>query len=148
MKTFNTAGVSKLKGKLGLRGTNREGDTYANILKKDGHTDIHMVHLKHPMNKEEAKKYLAGLKAFQTPEILACLKDTDGKEKKETKAAKEKVAKPAKSKAPPKAKSTKKKAVAEPDESEVPAETDDGAVNVHEELGVPAFAKHVDTETD
>jgi hypothetical protein len=151
MKTFSAAGVSKLNGKFALRATNREGDTYAALLKKEGHTDVHMVQLKHAMGKEEIRKYLPGLKAFQTTEILAFLKDA-GTDTKETVAAKAKVSKPAKSKAPAKAKA---KAKAKPkqqvkedtgdDGTEVEtAEVEEDDVDVDQELGIPAFLKHVE----
>lgn len=155
MKTFKTAGVSKLNGKFALRATNREGDTYATILKKESHTDVHLVTLKHEMTKEEIRKYLPGLKAFQEPAIIACLKAGD---EKETTAAKKKVAQPKTAKAPAKKKASKKKASANKkgdeaagggtatDGSEVATtEHDDNEhVDVAAELGTPAFAKHTE----
>lgn len=156
MKTFKTAGVSKLNGKFALRATNREGDTYKEILLKEGHTDVHMTHLKQAMGKDEARKYLAGLKAYQQPDILAVLKAPAGEEAKETKASKEQITKPAASKAPKKPKKAggskkdkKAPAATENDGSEVATAdvSGDEDVDVGSELGIPAFAKHVDTES-
>ncbi|MGZ4849825.1 MAG: hypothetical protein ACXV2C_00405 [Candidatus Bathyarchaeia archaeon] len=152
MKTFKSAGVSRLNGKMSFRATNRDDPIYPNILKKDGHIDIHIVLLKTPMTKEDARKYLATLKYFQTPELLDCLKRADKEEKKQTKAAKAKVSKPVQAKKPATAKkkaaakpSTKKPAVKTNDD--VPnAERTDDDVDVGTELGIPAFAKHLESE--
>ena len=71
MKKFTSAGVSKdPNGRLALRASNRDEGVYAKLLDKEGHKDVHIIVLKTPMTKDEARKYLKGLKAFQTPEIL------------------------------------------------------------------------------
>jgi hypothetical protein len=153
MKTFVTAGVSKLNGNFALRATNREGNTYATILQKEGHTDVHLVALKEAMTKEDIRKYLPKLKAFQTPEILELLK---GGGNEATSKAKKAVAKPTQAKAPAK---KKKKAAANKSKKteEAPADSDgsevataetshDEHVDVEAELGQPVFARHVQAE--
>jgi len=147
MKTYTTAGVSKSNGKFALRATNRADDTYATILTKEGHSDVKLVKLKTPMSKDEAKKYLTGLKHFQDPEILAVLKAVGGEEAKETATAKKKVTKPTNAKAPKAPSKNKKKDEAAPagDGSEV-ANTEHSAdddENIGDALGMPAFARHV-----
>lgn len=71
MDVFKYAGVSKHNGKMKFRATNRDG--YAEILIKEGKTDVNIQSLPNPMDKIAAKGYLITLPEFQTPEILAAL---------------------------------------------------------------------------
>ena len=111
MSTFSHAGVSKLNGEFKVRFCNDALRT--KVLQKNGHKDIDIVELKHPMTKPEIVEYLlkinfdngnkevrAALEAAQekrTPK--AASKDKPKKEAKKPKAP-PKPAKPAKSKGP------------------------------------------------
>ena len=56
MSSFSHAGVSKLNGEFKVRFCN---DAFRQkVLIKNGHTDIDIVELKHPMTKAEAVAYL------------------------------------------------------------------------------------------
>lgn len=146
-KTFTSAGVSKQDGKFSFRATNREGDTYQEILKKEGHTEVHIVKLKHSMSKEEAKKYCASLKHFQTDAILKCLKDDAQPAKKEKDTAKKggpKVTKAPSKKAKSTTKKTSTKKTKNDGEIETAEAEHDDSVDVNQELGQPAFTKHVE----
>lgn len=159
MRTFKCAGVSRLNGKMTFRATNRENSVYTEILKKDGHIDVHLVELKTPMTKEDARKNLLGRKEFQTAEIQACLKQADKEEKQEAKAAKSAkaaITKPTQAKKPaPAAKKKRPSRSKKPAAAEAAApgsdvanteRTSDDSVDVEEELGMPGFMKHVKTE--
>lgn len=160
-KTFGSAGVSKLSGKYSLRCTNREAAVYADILHKEGHEGVNIIKLKHEMSKDEARKYLSGLKAFQDTAVLECLKGeetTPKTPKKESKAPAK--AKPAAAKKPPAPKAAKPKAAGkskkkdteehgEPSPDVPTTEADhDSAVDAAAEMGMsgPAFAKHLSDE--
>jgi hypothetical protein len=157
-KTFASAGVSKLSGKYSLRCTNREAEVYADILHKEGHEGINIIKLKHEMSKDEARKYLSGLKAFSDKAVLECLKGDDAAPKKESKAPAK--AKPAAAKKPPAPKAAKPKAAGkskkkdteehgEPSPDVPTTEADhDSAVDAAAEMGMsgPAFAKHLSDE--
>lgn len=151
MKTFKCAGVSKHNGKMSFRATNRDNPIYPDLLKKEGHTDIHIVELKSPMTKEDARKYLQARKEFQTPEIMACLKQTDSDEK-QTAKAKANISKPTKSKKPATAKMPAKKKkdketnTPNPDVATADHATDDD-VDVAAEVGIPPFVKHIEEGT-
>lgn len=56
MSQFSHAGVSKLDGEFKVRFANDA--TRVKVLIKNGHTDIDIIELKHPMTKEEAVAYL------------------------------------------------------------------------------------------
>jgi hypothetical protein len=56
MSQFSHAGVSKLDGEFKVRFANDALRT--KVLIKNGHTDIDIIELKHPMTKEEAVAYL------------------------------------------------------------------------------------------
>jgi len=62
MKTFTYAGTARdTDGTVVFRATNR--DSYANILAKEGKTDINIQVLLHAMSKADAKAYIeAGAK--------------------------------------------------------------------------------------
>ena len=55
-KTFAVAGVSTLNGACKVRFANDM--TRVKVLAKNGHKDIDLVELKHPMTKEDAIAYL------------------------------------------------------------------------------------------
>lgn len=55
-RTYTHAGVSKLDGQFKVRFANDSLRT--KILIKNGHTDIDIIELKHPMSKEDAVSYL------------------------------------------------------------------------------------------
>ena len=55
-KSFTHAGVSKLDGEFKVRFANDALRT--KVLIKNGHTDIDIIELKHPMTKEDAVAYL------------------------------------------------------------------------------------------
>ena len=56
MSQFSHAGVSKLNGEFKVRFANDALRT--KVLIKNGHTDIDIIELKHPMSKEDAVAYL------------------------------------------------------------------------------------------
>lgn len=56
MSTFSHAGVSRLNGEFKVRFANDA--LRVKVLAKNGHSDIDIVELKHPMSKEEAVAYL------------------------------------------------------------------------------------------
>jgi hypothetical protein len=56
MSQFSHAGVSKLDGEFKVRFANDALRT--KVLIKNGHTDIDIIELKHPMTKEDAVAYL------------------------------------------------------------------------------------------
>jgi len=56
MSQFSHAGVSKLNGEFKVRFANDA--TRVKVLIKNGHTDIDIIELKHPMSKEDAVAYL------------------------------------------------------------------------------------------
>jgi len=104
-KSFTHAGVSKLDGKFKVRYCNDSLRT--KVLIKNGHTDIDIVELKHPMTKEEVVTYLLSIDFDNgNTEVRAALEAEQGK--RETKEPKAKVAKVEKVKA---VKATAKKAV-------------------------------------
>lgn len=59
MKTFTHAGVSRLDGEFKFRVANGSGRV--KVLIQNGHTDIDLVELIRPMNKEEAADYLLSI---------------------------------------------------------------------------------------
>jgi hypothetical protein len=94
-QTFSHAGVSKLNGKFKVRFCNDA--MRVKVLAKNGHKDIDIVELKHPMTKEEVVAFLLSINFDNgNKEVRAALE-----------AAQEKrTEKPAAVKAAPKAKKT------------------------------------------
>jgi hypothetical protein len=94
-QTFSHAGVSKLNGKFKVRFCNDA--MRVKVLAKNGHKDIDIVELKHPMTKEEVVAFLLSINFDNgNKEVRAALD-----------AAQEKrIEKPAAVKAAPKAKKT------------------------------------------
>ena len=58
-KLFSHAGVSRKAGKLKFRASNRP--EYIDILIKEGHDDLDIMQLSHPMSKEDAVAYLLAI---------------------------------------------------------------------------------------
>ena len=59
-KTFSIAGVSRLNGVVKARFAN-DMVSRVKVLERNFHSDIDLVELKHPMNKEEAVAYLLSI---------------------------------------------------------------------------------------
>ena len=77
-KSFTHAGVSKLDGKFKVRYCNDSLRT--KVLIKNGHTDIDIVELKHPMTKEEVVTYLLSIDFDNgNKEVRAALEAEQGK---------------------------------------------------------------------
>lgn len=125
-KSFTHAGVSKLDGKFKMRFANDSLRT--KVLIKNGHTDIDIVELKHPMSKEDAVAYLLSIDFDNgNKEVRAAIEAEQGKRAtKEPKAKVEKVAKAktVKAKAKPTMETIKAKA-AKAKKVEVPADAED-----------------------
>jgi hypothetical protein len=126
-KSFTHAGVSKLDGKFKVRYCNDSLRT--KVLIKNGHTDIDIVELKHPMTKEEVVTYLLGIDFDNgNKEVRAALEAEQGKRepkapKSTGKVEKVKAVKPAAKKAvKPTLESIKAKAKAK---ATVPADAED-----------------------
>ena len=58
-KSFTHAGVSRLNGEMKVRFANDQ--MRVKVLAKNGHKDIDIVELKHPMTKEDAVAYLISI---------------------------------------------------------------------------------------
>jgi antitoxin component YwqK of YwqJK toxin-antitoxin module len=77
-KSFTHAGVSKLDGKFKVRYCNDSLRT--KVLIKNGHTDIDIVELKHPMSKEDVVTYLLKINFDNgNKEVRAALEAEQGK---------------------------------------------------------------------
>lgn len=101
-KTFKVVGVSKLDGKYKVRFANDM--LRVKVLEKNGHKDVDLVELIHPMTKEDAVRKLIEMNfAKGSAEIQAALDEALDKRA-------EKPAKEPKAKAAPKAKQTPAKA--------------------------------------
>lgn len=59
MSTFSHAGVSRLNGEFKVRFANDA--LRVKVLAKNGHKDIDMIELRHPMSKEDAVAYLISI---------------------------------------------------------------------------------------
>lgn len=104
-KSFSHAGVSKQDGVFKVRFCNDALRT--KVLQKNGHTDIDIIELKHPMNKLEVVAYLLEIDFDNgNAEVRAALEAALDKRSP--------VAKEPKAKAAPKAKAVAKKAVKAP----------------------------------
>ncbi len=103
-KTFSHAGVSRLNGKFKVRFCNDALRT--KVLQKNGHKDIDIVELKHPMTKEDVVAYLLSIDFDNgNAEVRAALEAEQGKRVETPKATPAPKAKAkAKAKAAPKAK--------------------------------------------
>lgn len=127
-KSFTHAGVSRLNGKMKVRFANDA--LRIKVLAKNGHKDIDMLELKHPMTKEEAVAYLVSID-FATQngktnaDVQAALEAEQGKRSaSEPKAKVAKVAKAKTVKAKPTIESIKAKAT-KPAKVTVPADAED-----------------------
>lgn len=126
-KSFTHAGVSRLNGKMKVRFANDA--LRIKVLAKNGHKDIDMLELKHPMSKDEAVAYLISID-FATQngktnaDVQAALEAEQGKRSaSEPKAKTVKVAKAKTVKAKPTMESIKAKA--KPAKVAVPADAED-----------------------
>ena len=108
--SYSHAGVSKLNGEFKVRFAN--DGLRVKVLQKNGHKDIDIVELKHPMNKAEAVAYLLSIDFDNgNKEVRAALEAAADKRIEKPKATVAKpVAKKAAPKATPKAKPVAKKA--------------------------------------
>lgn len=97
MSTYTFAGTSRLNGTIKVRFANDAARV--KVLAKNGHTDIDLIELKHPMTKEEIVAYLREIDfARGNPEIQAAIDAADEKRNPKEKPPKEPKAK--KEKAP------------------------------------------------
>lgn len=123
-KSFSHAGVSKLDGEFKVRFCNDA--LRQKVLIKNGHTDIDIIELKHPMSKAEAVDYLLSINFDNGNKVVRAALEAAKEKRTETPKAANKQPKPSKEakkpkKAPAKkvsmesikAKATAKKAVAE-----------------------------------
>ena len=86
MSSYSHAGVSKLDGKFKVRFANDSLRT--KVLIKNGHTDIDIVELKHPMTKAEAVAYLLSIDFDNgNKEVRAALEAAQEKRSETPKAA-------------------------------------------------------------
>ena len=112
-KSFTHAGVSRLNGEFKVRFANDA--LRVKVLAKNGHKDIDIVELKHPMSKEEAVQYLISID-FATqngktnPEVKAAL-EAELDKRTETPKAANKEQKPKKEAKKPAKAPTKKSAM-------------------------------------
>lgn len=117
-KSFTHAGVSKLDGKFKVRYCNDSLRT--KVLIKNGHTDIDIVELKHPMTKDQVVTYLLSIDFDNgNKEVRAAIEAEVGKREPKAPKATGKVAKVKAVTAKPTLESIKAKAK----KSEVPAKT-------------------------
>jgi len=87
MSTFSHAGVSRLNGEFKVRFANDQ--MRVKVLAKNGHKDIDIVELKHPMTKEEAVAYLLSIDFDNgNSEVRAALEAEQGKRTEKPKAEK------------------------------------------------------------
>ena len=101
MSTYTFAGTSRLNGTVKVRFANDAARV--KVLAKNGHTDIDLIELKHPMTKEEIVAYLREIDfARGNTEIQAAIDAADEKRNPKEKPPKEPKAK--KEKAPKKEK--------------------------------------------
>ena len=109
-KSFTHAGVSRLNGEFKVRFANDA--LRVKVLAKNGHKDIDIVELKHPMTKEEAVAYLVSIDfatrdGVTNTEVQAALEAEQGKRaEKPAKEAKPKAEKKPAAKKTAKAKPT------------------------------------------
>ena len=133
MSTFTHAGVSKLNGEFKVRFCNDQ--MRVKVLQKNGHKDIDIVELRHPMSKEDAVAFLMsidfanGNKAVQA--ALEAAADKRGLTDKPEKVAKTPKAATVKAPAKAKAKTVTGKATVK-----APVQTEAEAIAaIHAEVG-------------
>ena len=92
MSTYTFAGTSRLNGTIKVRFANDVARV--KVLAKNGHTDIDLIELKHPMTKEEIVAYLREIDfARGNTEIQAAIDAADEKRNPKEKPPKEPKAK-------------------------------------------------------
>ena len=131
-KTFKVVGVSKLNGKYKVRFANDM--LRVKVLEKNGHKDVDLVELVHPMTKEDAVRKLIEMDFAKGDAAVQAALD-EALDKRAEKPAKEPKAKAPKAvkKATPKADAVKAKAavkaakdkVAKPTKAEIEAQLAD-----------------------
>lgn len=110
-KTFSHAGVSRLNGKFKVRYCNDALRT--KVLQKNGHKDIDIIELKHPMTKEEVVAYLLQIDFDNgNAEVRAAIEAEQGKRTEQTAAPKAAKAPAKKAKSKPAMDAIKAKASA------------------------------------
>lgn len=93
MTSYTHAGVSRLNGEFKVRFAN--DSTRVKILIKNGHTDIDIIELKHPMGKAEAVDYLLSIDFDNgNAEVRAALEAAREKRTEKPKAEKAPKAEP------------------------------------------------------
>jgi hypothetical protein len=97
MSTFKYAGVSKLNGKVKARFANDQ--MRVKVLAKNGHSDIDIIELEHPMTKQEAVAFLLKINFDNGNKVIRAA--IEAEVEKRTEAA-PKAAKAPKAKAAPK----------------------------------------------
>jgi hypothetical protein len=108
MSSFSHAGVSKQDGKFKVRFANDSLRT--KVLIKNGHTDIDIVELKHPMTKSDAVDYLLSIDFDNgNKEVRAALEAAQEKRTETPKAANKEQKKTKEAKKPAKAPAKKAK---------------------------------------
>lgn len=68
MSTYKFVGVSRLKGELKVRFANDAARV--KVLAKNGHTDIDLIELTHPMTKEEAIGFLMSINFYEKDGVV------------------------------------------------------------------------------
>jgi hypothetical protein len=97
MSTFKYAGVSTLNGKMKARFANDQ--MRVKVLAKNGHKDIDIIELKHPMTKQEAVEFLLKINFDNGNKTVRAAIEAEVEKRTETpKAAKAAPKKAAKSK--------------------------------------------------
>lgn len=103
--SYSHAGVSKLNGEFKVRFAN--DGLRVKVLQKNGHKDIDIVELKHPMTKADAVAYLLSIDFDNgNKEVRAALEQAADKRIEKPKAKVEKAAPKAKAKPAAKKKTT------------------------------------------
>lgn len=100
MSTFKFAGVSTLNGKIKARFANDQ--MRVKVLAKNGHKDIDIIELKHPMTKDEAVAFLLQINFDNGNAAVRAAIEAEVEKRTETPKAK--VAAPKAKKAPAKSK--------------------------------------------
>ena len=127
---FSHAGVSRLNGEFKVRFCNDA--LRVKVLAKNGHKDIDIVELRHPMSKADAVAFLVSIDfANGNKEVQAALEaaaDKRGLTEKPAKAAPKAKAKAVAPKAAPKAKAKTKTGAATVKVAKVPVQTQAEAI--------------------
>ena len=118
--SYSHAGVSKLNGEFKVRFANDA--LRVKVLAKNGHKDIDIVELKHPMNKAEAVAYLLSIDFDNGNKAVRAALEAAADKRGATPGSKVEKA-PKATKAAPKAKAVAKKTVAKKAEPKAKVQT-------------------------